>query len=158
MCAPLRVCVAVYADFPTYTGGVYVQTSTEYLGGHAIKIIGACPWGNAALSVCRSAGVCVVGCSALWSIELCCMCRLVSAQAGVSWTTLTTGSSPTRGTPTGAWTGAWPLPVQGVTPDCPTCSLLSVLSVNALLNSFFYIRRGTDECGIEDGFVAALPQ
>jgi hypothetical protein len=34
------VAPAVYADFPTYTGGVYVQTSTEFLGGHAIKIIG----------------------------------------------------------------------------------------------------------------------
>ncbi len=26
------------------------------------------------------------------------------------------------------------------------------------VSSFFYIRRGTDECGIEDGFVAGLPK
>lgn len=30
----------VYADFPTYTGGVYQHTSGSQLGGHAIKIFG----------------------------------------------------------------------------------------------------------------------
>lgn len=32
----------VYADFPTYTGGVYQHHSNQELGGHAIKIFG---WG-----------------------------------------------------------------------------------------------------------------
>lgn len=30
----------VYDDFPTYKSGIYTKTSTTYLGGHALKIIG----------------------------------------------------------------------------------------------------------------------
>ena len=30
----------VYADFMTYKSGVYKHTTGDYLGGHAIKIIG----------------------------------------------------------------------------------------------------------------------
>jgi len=33
----------VYEDFETYTGGVYVHTTGDELGGHAIKVIG---WGT----------------------------------------------------------------------------------------------------------------
>lgn len=33
----------VYADFMTYKSGVYAHTTGDYLGGHAIKIIG---WGT----------------------------------------------------------------------------------------------------------------
>jgi len=32
----------VYEDFLTYKSGVYVHTTGQYLGGHAIKILG---WG-----------------------------------------------------------------------------------------------------------------
>jgi len=39
---PIESSFIVYSDFPTYTGGVYQQTSNQELGGHAIKIIG---WG-----------------------------------------------------------------------------------------------------------------
>jgi cathepsin B len=37
---PVESSFTVYADFPSYTGGVYVQTSDQELGGHAIKIMG----------------------------------------------------------------------------------------------------------------------
>jgi cathepsin B len=39
---PVESSFSVYSDFLTYTGGVYQQTSQDYLGGHAIKIMG---WG-----------------------------------------------------------------------------------------------------------------
>lgn len=37
---PLMTSLSVYADFMSYAGGVYKHTSGEYLGGHAISIIG----------------------------------------------------------------------------------------------------------------------
>jgi cysteine peptidase C len=40
---PFEVTFSVYADFPLYKSGVYVQNSTEYLGGHAVKLVG---WGT----------------------------------------------------------------------------------------------------------------
>lgn len=39
---PLAVAFTVYADFPTYKTGVYVQTSQQVLGGHAVSMQG---WG-----------------------------------------------------------------------------------------------------------------
>ncbi len=39
---PVESSFTVYADFPSYTGGVYVQTSDQELGGHAIKVMGEC--------------------------------------------------------------------------------------------------------------------
>jgi len=39
---PVEGSFSVYADFPTYQSGVYKKTSNDYLGGHAIKILG---WG-----------------------------------------------------------------------------------------------------------------
>jgi len=84
---PVESSFTVYADFPSYTGGVYVQTSDQELGGHAIKIMG---WG-------------VMNGVDYWIVA-------------------------------NSWNPDW-----GV-------------------DGFFYIRRGTDECGIEDGFVAGLPK
>jgi cathepsin B len=40
---PVEADFDVYADFPQYKSGVYVQTSQDFLGGHAIKILG---WGT----------------------------------------------------------------------------------------------------------------
>ncbi|KAF4679083.1 hypothetical protein FOZ60_015521 [Perkinsus olseni] len=40
---PVSAAFDVYADFPTYKHGVYKHTCGEYLGGHAVKILG---WGN----------------------------------------------------------------------------------------------------------------
>ncbi|KAF4659161.1 hypothetical protein FOL46_006703 [Perkinsus olseni] len=40
---PVSAAFDVYADFPTYKHGVYKHTYGEYLGGHAVKILG---WGN----------------------------------------------------------------------------------------------------------------
>jgi len=37
---PIETAFDVYEDFFSYTSGVYVQNSTEYVGGHAIKVIG----------------------------------------------------------------------------------------------------------------------
>lgn len=37
---PLMTSLSVYADFMSYAGGVYKHTTGEYLGGHAISIIG----------------------------------------------------------------------------------------------------------------------
>jgi len=84
---PVESSFTVYADFPSYTGGVYVQTSDQELGGHAIKVMG---WG-------------VLNGVDYWIVA-------------------------------NSWNPDW-----GV-------------------DGFFYIRRGTDECGIEDGFVAGLPK
>jgi len=84
---PIESSFIVYADFPTYTGGVYVQTSNQELGGHAIKIIG-------------------------WGVE--------------------------SGTPYWLVANSW-------NPDWG-------------LQGFFKILRGSDECGIEDGFVAGDPK
>ncbi|CAF3784243.1 unnamed protein product [Rotaria socialis] len=39
---PVEAALSVYADFPTYKSGVYQHTSSEFLGGHAVKILG---WG-----------------------------------------------------------------------------------------------------------------
>jgi len=39
---PLAVAFTVYADFPAYKSGVYVQTSQNELGGHAVNMQG---WG-----------------------------------------------------------------------------------------------------------------
>jgi cathepsin B len=40
---PVETAFTVYADFLTYTSGVYQQTSDDELGGHAVKILG---WGT----------------------------------------------------------------------------------------------------------------
>jgi C1A family cysteine protease len=37
---PLMTSLSVYADFMSYAGGVYKHTAGEYLGGHAISIVG----------------------------------------------------------------------------------------------------------------------
>jgi len=37
---PLSAAFTVYADFPTYTSGVYKHTTGSALGGHAVEIIG----------------------------------------------------------------------------------------------------------------------
>jgi len=39
---PFEVSFSVYADFESYTGGIYVHTNGEYMGGHAVKFVG---WG-----------------------------------------------------------------------------------------------------------------
>jgi len=39
---PFEVSFSVYADFESYTGGVYVHKTGAYMGGHAVKFIG---WG-----------------------------------------------------------------------------------------------------------------
>lgn len=40
---PVQAALSVYADFVNYKSGVYQHTTGDYLGGHAIKIIG---WGT----------------------------------------------------------------------------------------------------------------
>lgn len=40
---PFEVAFSVYEDFVTYTSGVYIQKSNQYLGGHAVRIVG---WGE----------------------------------------------------------------------------------------------------------------
>jgi hypothetical protein len=40
---PFEVSFDVYSDFPAYKGGVYQQTSQQYLGGHAVRLVG---WGT----------------------------------------------------------------------------------------------------------------
>jgi len=40
---PVEAAFDVYADFISYSGGVYKRTSDELLGGHAVKIVG---WGK----------------------------------------------------------------------------------------------------------------
>jgi len=37
---PVEADFIVYSDFVNYKSGVYVQTSSDELGGHAIKIVG----------------------------------------------------------------------------------------------------------------------
>lgn len=40
---PVEADFDVYDDFPQYKSGVYIKTSDNLLGGHAIKILG---WGT----------------------------------------------------------------------------------------------------------------
>lgn len=40
---PFEVAFDVYSDFPLYKGGVYTQHSDDYLGGHAVRVVG---WGT----------------------------------------------------------------------------------------------------------------
>jgi len=40
---PMQVAFDVYEDFMSYSGGVYRHLTGQYLGGHAVKVIG---WGN----------------------------------------------------------------------------------------------------------------
>lgn len=40
---PMEASYDVYDDFPNYKSGVYVRTSSEKLGGHAVKVLG---WGE----------------------------------------------------------------------------------------------------------------
>jgi len=40
---PVETAFSVYQDFLTYESGVYKRTSNQYLGGHAVKILG---WGT----------------------------------------------------------------------------------------------------------------
>lgn len=39
----VEVAMTVYADFESYTGGVYQHTTGSYLGGHALSMVG---WGE----------------------------------------------------------------------------------------------------------------
>jgi len=82
---PVTAAFDVYEDFLTYSSGVYQHKTGEYLGGHAIKILG---WG-------------VDGSTPYWIIA-------------------------------NSWNADWGN--QG----------------------FFWMLRGKDECGIEDGVVAGL--
>ncbi|XP_074600471.1 cathepsin B-like [Brevipalpus obovatus] len=84
---PVESGFIVYDDFPNYKSGVYVQTSQNPLGGHAIKILG---WGT---------------------------------EDGVDYWLVAN-----------SWNTDWG--------D----------------KGFFKIRRGTDECGIEDEIYASLPR
>ena len=40
---PIMVSLAIYEDFMNYGSGVYKHILGEYIGGHAMKMIG---WGN----------------------------------------------------------------------------------------------------------------
>jgi cathepsin B len=82
---PVEGAFTVYADFPTYKSGVYIHTTGDELGGHAIRILG---WGT---------------------------------ESGVDYWLVAN-----------SWNNDWGN------------------------NGFFKIRRGTDECGIEDEIVAGL--
>jgi len=44
---PIETAFHVFKDFMSYTSGVYVRQSDDYLGGHAVKVIG---WGYDATS------------------------------------------------------------------------------------------------------------
>jgi len=84
---PVEAAFDVYADFLTYKSGVYTHKSGQYVGGHAIKILG-------------------------WGVQ--------------------------NGTPYWLCANSW-------NPDWG-------------MNGFFMIKRGVDECGIEDGVVAGIPK
>lgn len=84
---PVEADFTVYADFPTYRSGVYVQTSDDALGGHAIRILG---WGT---------------------------------EGGVDYWLVANSWNPDWGD-----------------------------------KGYFKIRRGTDECGIEDDINAGTPK
>jgi len=83
---PVEAAFDVYEDFLTYKSGVYSHQSGDFLGGHAIKILG---WGSA---------------------------------NGVSYWIAANSWNPNWGN-----------------------------------KGFFWIKRGTDECGIEDMIVAGIP-
>jgi len=82
---PVEAAFTVYADFESYNGGVYTHVTGDYLGGHAIKILG-------------------------WGVD--------SATSTPYWLVAN------------SWNEQWGE------------------------NGFFRIKRGSDECGIEDEIVA----
>lgn len=84
---PFEVAFDVYEDFVAYKSGVYVRTSNQYLGGHAVRLVG---WGELN-------GV------PYWKIA-------------------------------NSWNADWGM------------------------NGYFLIKRGVDECGIEDSGAAGLAQ
>ena len=84
---PIEVTFDVYSDFPAYKSGVYVQSSNNYLGGHAVRLVG---WGT-------------LNGTKYWKIA-------------------------------NSWNRDWGM------------------------NGYFLIKRGTDECGIEDNGSAGIPQ
>jgi len=84
---PVEAAFDVYEDFVTYKSGVYQHTTGEFLGGHAIRILG---WG-------------VDGSTPYWIIA-------------------------------NSWNPNWGN------------------------NGYFWMLRGSDECGIEDGVVAGVPK
>lgn len=84
---PVEADFTVYEDFFSYRSGVYIHTSGQPVGGHAIKMLG---WGRS------SEGVDYWICANSW---------------GTNWG----------------------------------------------MDGFFYIRRGTNECGIESGVTAGIP-
>ncbi|CAH3014338.1 unnamed protein product [Porites evermanni] len=84
---PVEAAFTVYQDFFSYRSGVYIHTSGQQVGGHAIKMLG---WGRS------SEGVDYWICANSW---------------GPKWG----------------------------------------------MDGFFYIRRGTNECGIESGVTAGIP-
>jgi len=83
---PVEAAFDVYEDFLTYKSGVYRHTTGQFVGGHAIKILG---WGTS-------------GSEDYWIVA-------------------------------NSWNPDWGM------------------------NGFFWILRGKDECGIEDGVVAGIP-
>jgi len=84
---PVEAAFDVYADFLTYTSGVYAHKTGQYLGGHAIKVLG-------------------------WGVD--------------------------NGTPYWICANSW--------------------NPNWGNHGYFWIKRGVDECGIEDGVVAGIPK
>jgi len=84
---PVEAAFDVYADFLTYTSGVYSHKTGQYLGGHAIKMLG-------------------------WGVD--------------------------NGVPYWLCANSW-------NPDWGN-------------QGYFWIKRGVDECGIEDGIVAGIPK
>jgi cathepsin B len=49
---PVTAAFSVYEDFAHYTSGIYKHTSGQFLGGHAIEIIGWGTQNNTAYWVC----------------------------------------------------------------------------------------------------------
>jgi len=84
---PVETAFSVYQDFLAYKSGVYIQTSNDFLGGHAVKFLG---WGT---------------------------------ENGVKYWLVANSWNPNWGN-----------------------------------KGYFKIRRGTDECGIEDSINAGIPK
>jgi hypothetical protein len=137
----------VYADFLTYTGGVYTHKSGAELGGHAVRVYGS--------SACTCVPPLPPGARTLTHLHP--PHPTLYAQAGARLPRArTTGWWPTAGTRCVLCSGAWlRAPAPGSShPPSPSRPPILPLAQYWGADGSFMIARGVDMCGFEDDLVA----
>jgi cysteine peptidase C len=129
---PLEVTFTVYEDFLSYKSGVYQHVSGQALGGHAVKLVGWGVWDPTKDGAFPSS-------AAVGAADASSSSAASSSQGGSSATAAPSSGSGSAG-------GA-----------IPYWKIANSWNSHWGLDGFFLIRRGVDECGIEDGGSAGEP-